>query len=273
MSRRLSAPPIPRATGAPTAASAGGGARPEPAARREGISPSNLTGAGALIGYIDTGVDVFHQDFRTAGGSTRIKYLLDLSDPGDVDGDGDLDGAGPFGGTLYTEAQINAALAGGSIGERDTTGHGTHGLSVAAGDDATQPGVAPAADLVVVKATRQDGTLGFESADVINALAFVDQKAAELARPYVANLSLGTIAGSHDGRSLEEQAIDALVGPGIAGKVVVVAAGNASDNRGTPGTGTSGGRPSWASPRPRTRTPWSCRPTPRTPGVGTTAWS
>ena len=52
---------------------------------------------------------------------------------------------------------------------RDTTGHGTHGLSVAAGDDPATPGLAPAADLVVVKATREDGTLGFESADVVNA--------------------------------------------------------------------------------------------------------
>ena len=59
----------------------------------------------------------------------------------------------------------------------------------------------------------------------------MDQKAAELGLPYVVNLSLGTIVASHDGRSLEEQAIDTLVGPGRAGKVAVLAAGNSSDNR------------------------------------------
>ncbi len=117
--------------------------------------------------------------------------------------------------------------------ERDTTGHGTHGLSVAAGDDAVFPGMAPSADLLVVKATRDDGTLGFVSTDVINALVFVDQKAAELGLPYVVNLSLGTIVAPHDGRSLEEQALDTIVGPGRPGKVAVLAAGNSSDNRST----------------------------------------
>jgi hypothetical protein len=195
-------------------------------------APSSLSGSGVIVAFVDTGVDVFHQDFRKADGTTRIRFLLDLSDPGDVDGDGDLDGAGPYGGTLYTEAQIDAALAGtGSVNEKDTTGHGTHGLSVAAGDDAALPGIAPAADLLVVKATREDGTLGFVSTDVINALAFVDEKAEELGKPYVANLSLGTIVASHDGRSLEEQAIDELFGPGRAGKAAVVAAGNSSENR------------------------------------------
>ena len=65
----------------------------------------------------------------------------------------------------------------------------------------------------------------------MNALSFVDARARELGRPYVVNLSLGTLFSSHDGRSLEEQAIDSLVGPGIAGKAVVVAAGNSSENR------------------------------------------
>lgn len=231
LSQRLSAPPVPAPSpragpSQPTA----GVAEPDSTVN---VPAEGLSGSGAVVAYVDTGVDVFHEDFRKADGTTRIRYLLDLSSPGDVDGDGVLDGSGPFGGTLYDEASINVALASGRMAARDTTGHGTHGLSVAAGDDPALPGVAPAADLIVVKATREDGTLGFESADIINALSFVDQKAVELGRPYVANLSLGSIGGSHDGRSLEEQAIDALVGPGIAGKVVVVAAGNASDNRGT----------------------------------------
>lgn len=197
------------------------------------LHPNDLVGTGVIIGFVDTGVDIFHADFRKPDGTTRIKYLLDFSDPGDLNADGRLDGTGPYGGTLYTEAQINAALTAGTIREKDTTGHGTHGLSIAAGSDASLPGIAPAADLIVVKATRNSGTLSFTSSDIVNALAFIDAKAAELGKPYVANLSLGTLFSSHDGRSLEEQAIDALVGPGVAGKAVVVAAGNSSDNRGT----------------------------------------
>jgi len=201
--------------------------------QRPSVQPLDAAGSGVLVGFIDTGIDVFHHDFRNGDGTTRIKYLLDFSSPGDVDEDGDLDGTGPYGGTLYTESQINAAITAGTMDQRDTTGHGTHGLSIAAGDDATYPGLAPNSSLIVVKATREDGTLAFTSADIINALSFVNEKASELGMPYVVNLSLGTLFSSHDGRSLEEQAIDVLAGPGIPGKAVVVAAGNASDNRGT----------------------------------------
>ncbi|HEX4961883.1 MAG TPA: S8 family serine peptidase [Thermoanaerobaculia bacterium] len=191
-------------------------------------------GAGVVVGIVDTGVDIFHEDFRRADGRTRIQYLLDLSVPGDIDGDGELDGPDELGGTLYTAVEIDRALKSGSpaFPSKDTTGHGTHVLSVAAGDDPRWPGLAPEADLIVVKGTREDGTLDFQSADVIGALAFIDRKAEELRKPYIANLSLGTIFGSHDGRSLEELAIDALVGPGVPGKAVVLAAGNAGGGRG-----------------------------------------
>jgi len=162
-----------------------GSAMPPPSARlplmpfalpgaREYPSSSDAVGTGAIVGYVDTGVDILHEEFRTSGGQTRIKYLLDFSVPGDVDGDGDLDGPGCpdgsggdpcFGGTLYGEPEINLALSSGSFGSKDVTGHGTHGLSVAAGDDGVSPGMAPLADLIVVKATRNDGTLAFESVD------------------------------------------------------------------------------------------------------------
>ena len=103
---------------------------------------------------------------------------------------------------------------------------------MAAGDHPALPGVAPGADLIVVNATRVAGTLNFESADIIDALTFIDQQAALLAMPYVVNLSLGTSYGPHDGTTLEEIAIDSLVGPGKPGKVIVAAAGNSGDTTG-----------------------------------------
>lgn len=69
-----------------------------------------VTGSGVIVGVIDSGIDPFHPDFINSDGTTSIKYLLDLSDPGDPDSDGTLNGP-VFGGTMYTEAQINAALA------------------------------------------------------------------------------------------------------------------------------------------------------------------
>jgi len=198
----------------------------------------NVTGKNVILACIDSGIDWRHADFRNANGQTRIKYLLDFSDPGDTNGDGDLDGKGPYGGTLYSEAQINAALNGtGTVNEVDRNGHGTHVTGSAAGNGrgtsngipaGTYAGVATEADLIFVKASRGDqGSI--PDAEIISTLAFVDSIAKVLQRPYVLNLSLGGHEGAHDGTSLTEQAIDNVVGPSKNGKAVVIAAGNDGD--------------------------------------------
>ena len=41
------------------------------------IQQFNLTGKGVLVGIIDSGVDIYHEDYRNADGSTRIVALWD----------------------------------------------------------------------------------------------------------------------------------------------------------------------------------------------------
>lgn len=200
----------------------------------------NVTGKNVIFGAIDSGIDWRHADFRNANGQTRIKYLLDFSDPGDTNGDGDLDGNGPYGGTLYTEAQINAALNNtGTVKEADRNGHGTHVTGSAVGNGrgtsngipvGTYAGVATEADIIFVKSSRGDvGSI--PDIEIINALAFIDSLASKvLKKPYVINLSLGGHEGPHDGTSLQEQAIDSFVGVNKKGKAIVVAAGNDGDD-------------------------------------------
>ncbi len=196
----------------------------------------NVSGEGVIIGVVDTGIDWRHMDFRNADGSTRIKVMLDFSDPGDSNGDGFLDGPDQYGGTLYTEQEINDALNGtGTVNESDVVGHGTHVAGCAAGNgqatgngipSGTYVGVAPEAELIIVKGTRVNGSNSFNEWDYINGMAFIDSVATAMGKPYVINLSLGGSSGPHDGKGLGEQAIDNLVGPGILGKAVVVSAGN-----------------------------------------------
>src|SRR6185503_18468917 len=104
-------------------------------------------------------------------------------------------------------------------------GHGTHVLGIAGGDGSatgggvpayTYAGMAPKADLVVVKTDMSD-------TGVLDGVAYVMNRATALGKPAVVNLSLGTLYGPKDGTSPFEAGIAALTGPG---RVIVVAAGN-----------------------------------------------
>ena len=180
------------------------------------------TGKGVLIGIIDSGIDWQHEDFIREDGTTRIKYLLDMSKPGPI-----------YGSTLYTENDINNSLQGtGIVQAKDYSGHGTHVAGIAAGDGSTNAGygtyagVAPDADLLVVKATRDEISSEFQTADQIIALHFIDSVATVLQMPFVVNLSFGGHSGAHNGTSPVERTIDSIVGPGKPGKAVVTVAGN-----------------------------------------------
>jgi subtilisin family serine protease len=114
----------------------------------------------------------------------------------------------------------------------DNIGHGTHVAGTAAGTGAgtgnglpagRYPGVAPAADLIVVKG----GEGSFTADRVLDGVAYIFDRAAELGRPAVVILSLSTQAGPHDGSTLLEQALDSLSGPG---RIIVAAAGNWGSN-------------------------------------------
>jgi len=189
-----------------------------------GGNPS-YRGNGVLIGVFDSGIDWSHEDFIDAYGHSRILYLWDM-----------LDDAGPHPegfdyGSEYTQAEINDEIDGsptGLVREKDTNGHGTHVAGIAGGDGSATGhgydpkryiGMAPQANLIIVKG----GDDSFSSINQINGIAYILKKAEQLGRPVVINLSLGGHAGAHDGTQLQEQAIDAAVGPG---KVVVISAMN-----------------------------------------------
>lgn len=180
-------------------------------------------GRGVAIGIVDGGADFAHAAFRDGSGRSRILWYLDMTQPS-RGAPGPLD---DFGHALFDRAALDAALAdpGAPRPSGDPTGHGTRVAAVAAGSAAPYPGVAPQADLIVVRADRLPGGR-FDEADVADALRFVFAAADLLGRPCVANVSLGGQLGAHDGTSLLELAVDGLVLRGPAGRAVVVSAGN-----------------------------------------------
>ncbi len=185
----------------------------------------NYRGSGVLVAVYDTGLDYSHDDFRNGDGTTRVLSMWDQTNGS---------GTPPSGygyGSAWSEAQLNDELDGfpaGLVTQLDINGHGTHVMGIAAGNgratgngqpDSVYVGVAPAADLLVIKG----GDGSFSSASIIDGIAWTFAKADALAQPCVLNLSLGGHSGPHDGTMLYEEAIDIASG---TGKVIVVSAGN-----------------------------------------------
>lgn len=187
------------------------------------------TGRGAIVGVVDSGIDFAHPDFFDDDvGLSRILYLWDQTLEGPGPG---VVGNGQF--AYGVECPRPTLGPKGSCASRDPDGHGTHVAGTAAGDGSasrrgastyTFTGVAPGAELIVVKTT-------FSFTSVVDGVNYIFRRAEQLGRPAVVNLSLGTVLGPHDGQSAMSLMIDALSG---AGKVVVAAAGNEGRNLNRP---------------------------------------
>jgi subtilisin family serine protease len=127
------------------------------------------------------------------------------------------------------------------VTEQEIAGHGTHVASIAAGDGSASgglyKGVAPEADLIVVKA----GDNGFSTDNIIAAISYIRQKAVELNEPFVINMSLGNHDGAHDGTAAEEIAVDAELNNAVGRQIVIAAGNEGSDAIHTDGVLTQGG--------------------------------
>jgi len=162
-----------------------------PALRTQG-----LTGKGVVVGMVDSGIDVRNPAF-----AKRVKRIWDQT----VTGKGVKEGKY---GAEFTGSLMEAS--------EDRIGHGTHVSGIAAGADETYTGVAPAADIVMVKSD-------FMTAHIADGVRYIFRVAADLKKPAVVNLSLGGHGDAHDGTDSLSMVIDAAVGPG---RIVCCAAGN-----------------------------------------------
>jgi serine protease AprX len=157
---------------------------------------SVATGAGVGVAVIDTGIDGRLPDFNSADGSSRVVA------------------------SAVTNPDATTAL--------DTYGHGTHVAGIIAGDGRRRTsdsedkyvGIAPGADLIVIKASDDAGNATI--LDAIYGLQFaVDHKDDYNIR--VVNLSLS----STEAESYRTDPLDAAVEAAhFSGIVVVAAAGN-----------------------------------------------
>lgn len=198
--------------------------------RRAGSSWEGLAGQGVIVGIYDSGLDLTHGDFLDPDGTTRVLFAWDQTETA-------AGGPGAVGSHVfdYGSECTTATIDAGDCAMVDRIGHGTHVAGTAVGDGSATgqnrpawrfPGGAPGADLIVVKGG--DGT--YTPDRLVDGVAYIFARAEALGRPAVVNVSLSSQAGPHDGTTLLEAALDALVGPG---RLIVAGAGNAGDHRNT----------------------------------------
>jgi subtilisin family serine protease len=212
-----------------------------PVARAVGDADTHGRGAGVLIGIIDVGgFDFAHPDFLDRRGRTRFVAIWDqgpgLRPPPAARG---FDY-----GSEITRAHMDAAIVAGRkrgvppavLLEPQTQmvpgSHGTHVASIAAGARGVCPEALIACVIVDVPLpedpVERRRTTFSDTSRIIHAVEYLIHVAAEVKRPLVINISLGTNGGAHDGSNGVARWLDAYLA--APGRAICVAAGNAGQD-------------------------------------------
>lgn len=198
-----------------------------------------ISGAGVLLGIIDSGIDYTQSVFRHADGSTRILSLWDQT----------LEGARGEGlpyGAEFLEETINRALRSEDplaiVPSVDEEGHGTFLASVAAGSRVDEfIGTAPATSLLVVKLRRahpyyikkfllpEAEQALYSSSDLLMGADYIFAQAQQRNMPVVLCLGLGSNLSGHDGNTPVEDYLSLMLQKN--GLACVTAGGNESNEK------------------------------------------
>lgn len=180
--------------------------------------PHGFDGTGTVVGIIDTGLDIYHPDFRDENDVTRVyRYWDQRFSPNAAS-------PAPYGyGIEWTREELEA---GGPNFPSDTlVGHGTPVAGTAVGNglaNGRHKGVAPKCDIIFV-ATNQAASNW--AATVTDGVKYIYDQAAALGKPAVVNISMGSYSGSHDGKDASALFIEDML-QSQSGRAMAVAAGN-----------------------------------------------
>jgi hypothetical protein len=198
----------------------------------DAMSDFGVTGKGVTIAVLDRGISWRHPDFINPDGTTRIYKMLDMS------GQSGCDANNPDP-VEYTAQQINQALMNGTdLGSRDAVGHGTQTAGTAAGNgrgmnDLRYMGIAPEADLVIVKLTSEGapahGEYPAEAPFVACYEDGIEWAAAvmdEMDQPGALIINSGTQYGPMDGTSAISRKLTEVFPEDLPGRIVVIPSGD-----------------------------------------------
>ncbi len=190
--------------------------------------PYSLTGQGILVGIVDSGIDIFHPDFRKEDGTTRIVGLWDQTLTPE-EGSGQAPPEGYQRGVYFSGEDINTILQNESRSPtQDRSGHGTHVAGIAAGNGRASRGenrgVAYEADILVVKLGSPTAEGFPQTAQLMQGIDFCVRMSIRRNEPLALNLSYGNNYGSHTGTSLIETYLDTVANMGRT--TICVGSGN-----------------------------------------------
>lgn len=188
-----------------------------------------LRGKDVLVGIIDSGIDIFHEEFRNEEGNSRILGLWDQT--GFPSPDMGLSPPEGFAyGIYYTQDMLNAILQGQDSGApvpTDYSGHGTAVASIAAG---SRIGVAKESSILMVKMGASLRESFPRTTQLMRAVQFLVTMAQKLEKPIAINISFGNCYGDHQGSSLVERFLDNASEAGR--NVICVGSGNEAASNG-----------------------------------------
>ncbi|MBI3134326.1 MAG: S8 family peptidase [Bacteroidetes bacterium] len=184
-----------------------------------GYSPLQVpfTGKNVIVGYVDSGIDYTHGDFKNADGSTRVLYYWDQTLGYDA-----LLTPGKYG---YGQVWDSASINNGTCLSMDNNAHGTTVAGTGSGNglaNGSFKGAAPESDIIMVETDFSAANWTMTVADAVD---FIFSMADTLGKPAVVNTSVGDYLGSHDGLDPASLVIDSLLND-KPGRIVVAAAGN-----------------------------------------------
>jgi subtilisin family serine protease len=180
---------------------------------------TGYTGENVVLGFIDTGIDFAHPDFKDTAGKTRILHIWDQTKGTNANT------PSQYGyGQHWDSAQINA----GNCTNQDQWGHGSTVSGAASSNglaNGTHKGVAPNSQIIAVESK-------FNATDwlatVVDATEYIFNYADTHNLSCAINASVGTYLGSHDGLDPYALYIDSLI-LAKRGRLYVASAGNSGD--------------------------------------------
>lgn len=178
---------------------------------------ASYTGKNVIIGYVDTGCDFQHPDFKDAAGNSRIIRYWDHNLPVDA-----MRTPSAYGyGQIFDSIDLNNMLP---IPDC-SSGHGTTVTGAGSGNglaNGKNAGMAPDSKIIIVdfNFSMNNWTLA-----VSDAVDYIFSVADQYNLPAVVNISLGQYFGSHDGNDPATELIEELLEE-KPGRIVVSSAGN-----------------------------------------------